>query len=219
MKTITIPEYKNPFIVVINNHVYQYKGGETIEVPDDVAEAIEDAIELIPKPKRYLSKLASLAERSIIEVKEDDLVGATRIAENAFYHCDKLIRVEIPNSVTEIDANVFVNCFALNSIIIGDGVTSVAASFSGCNNLTNITLGSSVRTISAYTFGGLTPEPNSVVYTFKSTTPPSIWVGTYSLHRPEYIKEIRVPKGCVDAYKSKTNYAEYADLIVEDNKK
>ena len=40
MKTITIPTYNNPFVVVINNKVYQYKGGETIEVPDEVAEAI-----------------------------------------------------------------------------------------------------------------------------------------------------------------------------------
>lgn len=219
MKAILIPKNNNPFTVVINNKEYQYKGGETVEVPDEVAEAIEDALELVPKPKRYLSKLASLVERSITEVKDDDLIGATRIAENAFYHCDKLIRVEIPNSVTEIDANVFVNCIALDSITIGDGVTSVVASFSGCNNLTNITLGSSVRTISAYTFGGLTPEPNSVVYTFKSTKPPSIWIGTYSLHKPEYIKEIRVPKGCVDTYKSWTNYEEYAKLIVEDNKR
>ena len=69
MKTITIPEYKNPFIVVINNSVYQYKGGETIEVPDDVAEAIEDAIELIPKPKRYLSKIAQRVDGSLAEIK------------------------------------------------------------------------------------------------------------------------------------------------------
>ena len=218
MKSISIPTHNNPFTVIINNREYTYKGGETIEVPDEVAEAIEDALELVPKPKRYLSKLASLVDRSITEVKEEDLAGATCIAENAFYHCDKLIRVEIPNSVTEIDYNVFVNCFALESITIGDGVTSIPSSFSGCNNLTYITLGSSVRTISAHTFGGLTAKPNSVVYTFKSTKPPSIWIGTYSLHKPEHIKEIRVPKGCVDTYKSWANYEEYADLIVEDNK-
>lgn len=51
MKTIQIPTNCNPYIVVINNHVYTYKAGETAEVPDEVAEAIEDALELEPKPK------------------------------------------------------------------------------------------------------------------------------------------------------------------------
>lgn len=40
MKTITIPDYKNPFTVTINNKEYQYKGGETVEVPDEVASLI-----------------------------------------------------------------------------------------------------------------------------------------------------------------------------------
>ena len=39
-KTIKIPAYKNPFIVIINNKVYQYSAGETIEVPDEVADVI-----------------------------------------------------------------------------------------------------------------------------------------------------------------------------------
>ena len=50
-KTITIPTNCNPYVVVINNHVYTYKAGETIEVPDEVAEAIEDAIRLESKAK------------------------------------------------------------------------------------------------------------------------------------------------------------------------
>ena len=39
-KTIKIPEYKNPFTVVINNTVYQYGAGENVEVPDEVADLI-----------------------------------------------------------------------------------------------------------------------------------------------------------------------------------
>ncbi len=60
-KTIKIPEYKNPFTVVINNTVYQYGAGETVEVPDEVAEAIKGAIELEPKaiPSGY-SKIATV---------------------------------------------------------------------------------------------------------------------------------------------------------------
>ena len=65
MKTITIPTYNNPFIVVINNKVYQYKGGETIEVPDEVAEAIENSQEVcdaLATPKILIGGSALVVE-------------------------------------------------------------------------------------------------------------------------------------------------------------
>ena len=42
MKAVTIPRSSDPFIVNINNKEYRYRAGETIEVPDEVAEAIEN---------------------------------------------------------------------------------------------------------------------------------------------------------------------------------
>ena len=116
MKTITIPEYKNPFIVVINNSVYQYKGGETIEVPDDVAEAIEDAIELIPKPKRYLSKFAQLVGGSLSEVTAADLEGVSTMDVSAFSSRPSLKKVAMPNSITKIDQYVFNWCTKLEGV-------------------------------------------------------------------------------------------------------
>jgi hypothetical protein len=118
MKTITIPEYKNPFIVVINNSVYQYKGGETIEVPDEVAEAIEDALELIPKPKRYLSKLAQLAENTLTAITAEDLAGISTIANCAFYSCTKVVSVTIPDNIKKIGENAFDWCTGLKTIYL-----------------------------------------------------------------------------------------------------
>ena len=61
MKTISIPKHNNPFTVKINNKEYTYKAGETIEVPDEVAEAIGNAIVLEPKSKLVgYSKIATL---------------------------------------------------------------------------------------------------------------------------------------------------------------
>ncbi len=40
-KTVTIPNCKNPYVVIINNKKYIYTAGETVEVPDEVAEVIE----------------------------------------------------------------------------------------------------------------------------------------------------------------------------------
>ena len=143
MKTITIPGYKNPFVVVINNTVYQYKGGETIEVPDDVAEAIEDAIELIPKPKRYLSKLAQRADGSITEITINDLEGVETIVDSAFRFCYSAKKIEIPDSVKRIMAYAFQTCNSATSLRFGESskIESIGiGAFNWCSVLARVYL-------------------------------------------------------------------------------
>ena len=110
MKSISIPTHNNPFTVIINNREYTYKGGETIEVPDEVAEAIEDALELVPKPKRYPSRLAQLAEGSLQEITAEDLAGISAIGTCAFYSNFGVRKVTIPNNIKVIKANAFAWC-------------------------------------------------------------------------------------------------------------
>lgn len=50
MKTVTIPTCANPFVVIINGKKYTYPAGETVEVPDEVAEIIERHSEAKPTP-------------------------------------------------------------------------------------------------------------------------------------------------------------------------
>lgn len=118
MKTIRIPEYNNPFIVNINNKEYTYKAGDTIEVPDEVAEAIEDALELVPKPKRYLSKFAQKAEESLTEITIEDLEGISTISNCAFYSCKSLIKMTLPDSITKIGESAFDWCWSLESVYL-----------------------------------------------------------------------------------------------------
>lgn len=115
-RSIKIPEYKNPFIVVINNNVYQYKGGETVEVPDEVADAIEDALELVPKPKRYLSKFAQRAEGSLEEITVEDLRGVSTISHSAFVSCENLRKVSLHNGINTIRNYAFNWCSNLESV-------------------------------------------------------------------------------------------------------
>lgn len=115
-KTISIPEYNNPFIVNINNKEYIYKAGATIEVPDEVAEAIEDALELVPKPKRYLSKFAQLVGGELSEVTARDLEGVSTIDVSAFSSRPKLKKVAMPNSITKIEQYAFNWCAKLEGI-------------------------------------------------------------------------------------------------------
>ena len=151
MKTITIPEYKNPFIVVINNKVYQYRAGETIEVPDEVAEAIEDALELEPKPKRYLSRIAQFAEGNITKLTASDLDGIEKIVYYAFVNYDSFESVEIPSSVISIGYSAFSNCSSLKKVIF-EGNSNLKTigtnAFDWCENLEEVYLPETPPTLS-----------------------------------------------------------------------
>lgn len=143
MKTISIPTYNNPFIVKINNNEYIYKGGETIEVPDEVAEAIENALALEPKPKRYLSKLAQLAEGSITEITASELEGIETIVYYAFGQCYSLESIVIPDSVKSISNSAFIGCKNLKSVKFGNNskLESIGANvFEWCSSLAKIYL-------------------------------------------------------------------------------
>ena len=142
-KTISIPEYNNPFIVNINNKEYIYKAGATIEVPDEVAEAIEDALELVPKPKRYLDKFSQFVEGSITELTASDLWEVETIAPYAFNYCVKLKRVTIPKGISKIDAGAFYGCNTMEVVRFEDGdkpknIESTA--FSRCAKLVSVYL-------------------------------------------------------------------------------
>ena len=137
MKTIQIPTNCNPYIVVINNHVYVYKAGQTVEVPDEVAEAIGDALELVPKPAFVsANKLSQLASRTIVEVTADDLAGVTEIPRYLFEGCSQLKRVEIPSNITSIGYYAFVNCTSLERVVLMSKTppTIQAGIFNGCPN-------------------------------------------------------------------------------------
>jgi hypothetical protein len=61
------------------------------------------------------------------------------IGNDAFYGCESLTFIVIPNGLTFIGNNAFECCFNLSSIYIPDSVTSIGKNVFGfCDNLTSI---------------------------------------------------------------------------------
>lgn len=212
MKSITIPTHNNPFTVNINNKEYTYKGGETIEVPDEVAEAIEDALELVPKPKRYLSRLAMRVQGSIESIDEGDLEGCESISAHAFYLCEKLRIVKLPKSVVSIGERAFHTCTKLEKVIIPDdsNLETIGDYAFGYNYvLSNINLPKTLKTIGESSFSycrGLSKV------TLKATTPPTIQANTFGSVPTTCVFE--VPAESVETYKSAPNWSAFANQIV-----
>ena len=74
------------------------------------------------------------------------------IHKYAFYNCDELISVTIPDNVT-IGSDAFYGCSSLTSVIIEEGVTSIGSyAFYGCSSLTSVTIPDSVTSIGSRVF-------------------------------------------------------------------
>ena len=143
--------------------------------------------------------------------------SVTSIGDHAFYNCDGLTSVTIPNSVTSIGTSAFSGCWGLTEITIPNSVTSIAdRAFYGCTGLTEITIPNSVTEIGNEAFYN-TPFYNnqpdgviylgSVLYNYKGTMPmnTSIFVkeGTISItgsafHNCTGLTEITIPNSVTE---------------------
>lgn len=66
------------------------------------------------------SKLPSLIDRSVTEITAEDMGDITEIGQYAFYGCNKLVRFEMPTSVTKTGKYAFSLCSSLEIVNITD---------------------------------------------------------------------------------------------------
>ena len=75
------------------------------------------------------------------------------IGDSAFFYCQSLTSVTIPDAVTTIGGFAFYDCSGLTSVHFGDAVTTIGNdAFRNCSGLTSIYIGDGVTTIEDYAF-------------------------------------------------------------------
>ncbi len=82
--------------------------------------------------------------------------SVTRIGDYAFDGCTSLTSVSIPDSVTKIGFSAFSHCTSLTSVTIPDSVTDFSGAFQSCTALASVTIGDGVTTIGNAAFNACT---------------------------------------------------------------
>ena len=87
-----------------------------------------------------------------------------RIDSWAFYGCNSMTKVQIPDCILHIGGSVFKNCSALQEVIIPPNVGKIDYStFAECIALTNVVIPASVGEIGKYAFKGCSGLENIIV--------------------------------------------------------
>lgn len=192
----------------------------------------KDAITKINYIPSSITSLDSAFENyaSLQEVTCEIPSGVTGMGMT-FYCCSSLINAPvIPSGVADM-FYTFNGCSSLvNAPVMPDSVTEISYTFKDCISLINVPNISSSITDMMFTFDGclsLVTAPaiqNSVTDMFRTfrncsslkeltmlgTTPPSM---QSALQGCSSIESIYVPDSAVDAYKTATNWSEFADKI------
>lgn len=106
----------------------------------------------------YVDKVAYKYKGTAPVGTKIDLAEGTRsISVMAFYDCAGIVRVTMPDALTEIDEYAFYDCIGLTSVAIPSGVKSINdATFLGCTSLATVSLPDSLDYIGKEAFSGCT---------------------------------------------------------------
>ncbi len=104
----------------------------------------------------YISKTASPWNSKKDEIKKIIIEeGITSIGNYAFYGCTGVTEISLPNSLLTIGTTAFADNQSLAKLVIPDSVTKIGkAAFANTYKLTDIQLGQKLQTIDAYAFQG-----------------------------------------------------------------
>lgn len=193
LKTVTIPAAMTEISASAFN---QCRSLISIEIPSSVTTIRSSAFS-------GCSKITNLTFPSAV-----NSIGTSGVAS-----CANLRSVTILGPVTTLASSVFNSCVLLESIVLPADLTAIGTSvFSGDCSLKSITIPSAVTSIGTSAFSTCTRMES---YHFQSETPPTI-TSTNVFNKIPSNCIIYVPRGCLNAYQTASNWSTYASQMQEE---
>ncbi len=152
------------------------------------------------------------------------------LGRRAFYKCQSLIDITLPNGLTSIGDEAFMSCSSLTKVIIPDTVNTIGYSvFASCTSLTSVNIPENITTISDSMFS------NTAIVNFE--VPKHITkigdsafsacsmlenvefsgnvetIGNYAFASCDNLKNIVLPKGLVEIGNSVFNNCTYLETV------
>ncbi len=153
----------NGFVFDINEDgkavIHEYDGSqETVLIPETLMGAEVAEIDDYAFFQNTVIKNVSFENASFLK----------RIGDNAFYGCENLTKIELPESLTELSFGAFQNCTGLKEAVLKSGISKIPEQlFLNCVSLSKVVIPSSVTEISDNAFSGC---GNLVIYAHKGST-------------------------------------------------
>ena len=206
LKTIKFPSTVTELGNSVCSHLPQPEGNENIG--DGYIGTFTSII--IPTGVTTIGKYAFAWNQNLASIEIPNTVKNIGDGYPAFYRCDALTTINIPNSVEACPS--FTACFGLQYIKLSENpkFTYIGAAFLGCKSLKTLTIPANITQIASAAFGSDYNPSYLEELHFKATTPPNL--DANSGLPAKCI--IYVPTGSINAYKSKSPYMNYT--IIEE---
>ena len=104
------------------------------------------------------------------------------IGSSAFWGCNGLTSVEIPNNISSIESYAFSDCSGLTSIDIPSSVISIQhGTFNSCRGLTSVIIPNSINSIESYAFSDCTSLTSIDISSSVTTIEDGLFYGCKSM--------------------------------------
>lgn len=171
------------------------ENGYEYAVVEGIRYRIKDGVATVVRQPSALSGNAVIVSEVTYN---DDVFQVTDIADYAFYRCESLAGIEIPNSIVSIGYQAFYCCFSLVDIEIPSSVAYIGGgAFYACVNIKSITVASG--NTNYYSSGNclIETDSNVLIYGCKNSVVPNdiTHIGSGAFYACTGLVSIEIPAG------------------------